>query len=108
VSKQFLSGDKLPVSIEQYSLVAGVGFPTKVDEAEDTSTEQFRSGVLQNEVQRPLIKPLGLASRRPWLDSVDRYARDEFLLPVDKLALISILYIQALRRAHRVNSAAFA
>ncbi len=44
MAKMFLSADTTTRSIEQYSLMAGVGLPTLVGEGEDTPTDTFTQG----------------------------------------------------------------
>jgi len=58
MAKQFLSGDTTTRSIEQYSLMAGVGLPTQVGEGEDTPTDSFVQGF--NKTFRPVKYGLGI------------------------------------------------
>ncbi len=58
MAKMFLSSETTTRSIEQYSLVAGVGLPTQVGEGEDTSTDTFVNGF--NKTFKPVKYGLGI------------------------------------------------
>jgi len=58
MAKLFLSGETTTRSIEQYSLMAGVGLPTVVAEGEDTPTDSFVQGF--NKTFKPLKYGLGI------------------------------------------------